>query len=150
MAKGNNSKKVAVGVGLGLAAMAAAGAGFYFYGSKSATANRRKVSKWATDLQKDVLKSAKKLKKLDQRAYATIVDEATKAYKSVKSIDQRDLESAALELKQNWAVVEKELNRTVRSGVKKATKTAKKVVAKAKKATAPKKSAKKVVAKKKS
>lgn len=149
-----NKTKVAVGVGLGLAAAAAAGAGYYFYGSKSAGANRKKAAKWATDLEAKVKQNAKKLQKLDKKAYAAIVDEATKAYLSVKSIDQNDLKSAALELKQNWNNVEAELTRTFKSGKSSAKKavnrTAKKVVTTAKKVAGTKAPAKKaVVAKKK-
>ena len=151
MAKANKSK-VAVGVGLGLAAAAAAGAGYYFYGSKSAGANRKKASKWASDLESKVKTNAKKLKKLDQRAYAAIVDEATKAYASVKSIDQNDLRGAAKELKQNWKNVEAELARTMKSGSKVAKKAAKKTVKKvivaAKKVTTKKVISKKAAKKK--
>jgi MetJ family transcriptional regulator, methionine regulon repressor len=147
-----NKKKVAVGMSLGLAAAAAAGAGYYFYGSKHAGANRKKAAKWTADLEADVVKAAKKLKKLDQKAYATIVDEASKAYGSMTSVSARDLDAAARELKQNWKNVERELSRTMKSkgtAAKKAVKkTAKKVVKAVKKATA-KKAAKKAPAKKK-
>jgi len=144
------TKKTALKVGLGIAAAAAAGAGYYFYGSKSAAANRKKASGWAVKLHAEVKKGALKLKKFDQKAYATIVDEATKAYHSVKSIDKKELASVAKELKQNWKRVEGELSRTAKTGAKSAVKTAKKAVRVVKKSVAPRKVAKKVVAKKKS
>ncbi len=144
-----NKKKVALGVGLGLAAAAAAGAGYFFYGSEKAGANRKKVAKWATELEAKVKHGAKNLKKLDQKAYATIVDEATRAYRSVKSIDEQDLQQAARELKQNWKNVKSEIDRTINSGRSTAKKTVKKAVAQAKK-VATKAKAKKIVAKKKS
>ncbi len=152
--KSITKSKVAVGVGLGLAAAAAAGAGYYFYGSKSAGANRKKAAKWATDLETKVKQNAKKLKKIDQKAYATIVDEATRALASVKSIDQNDLRGAAMELKQNWKNVEAEIVRSMKSGSssakKTAVKTVGKVIARAKKVTSKAPAKKKAAAKKKS
>ena len=88
--------KTGVAVGLGVAA-AVASAGYYFFGSKSADKNRKVAVKWAHNLKADVVKGARKLKKLDQKAYATIVDQATKAYSSVKSIHPADLKNAAME-----------------------------------------------------
>lgn len=153
-----NKKKVAVGVGLGLAAAAAAGAGYYFYGSKSAGAHRKKVAKWADDLESDVKKAAQKIKKLDQKAYAAIVDNATQAYGAMTSIKARDLDQAAAELKQNWKNIERELKnsakktssvakKSVQKTVNKVTKTVKKAIAK--KTKVVKAVAKKVPAKKK-
>jgi hypothetical protein len=123
MAK-STSNKVGLSVGLGLAAAAASAAGFYFYGSKQAHMHRKNVAKWAKDLEAKVMRAAKKVKQLDQKAYAAIIDEASKAYTSVASIDQKDLKKAALELKKNWENVEKEIVR----GAKKGEKVAKKAV----------------------
>ncbi len=135
-----NTKKVALGVGLGIAAAAAAaaGAGYYFYGSKDAKSNRKKVSKWAGDMEAQVISKAKKLKKLDEKAYKTIVDETMKAYTKVKSIDQDDLRGAALELKSNWKNVKKELDRVATSETTRAKGAAKKAVKAVKKAVAKK------------
>ncbi|OGZ05208.1 MAG: hypothetical protein A2845_02715 [Candidatus Lloydbacteria bacterium RIFCSPHIGHO2_01_FULL_49_22] len=158
-----NKQKVAVGVGLGLAAAAAAGAGYYFYGSKDAGAHRKKAAKWVGDLEADVMKAAKKMKKLDQKAYAAIIDNATEVYGNMTSIKASDLDRAAVELKKNWKNVERELTRTAKKGgsvakkavqktVKKAVKTVRKVVAKkgvAKKVSVKKASVKKAPAKKK-
>ncbi len=136
--KKTNTKKVALGVGLGLAAAAAAGAGYYFYGSKDAKTHRKKVAKWAGDMKEDVVKRAKKLQKLDEKAYKAIVDESVKAYERVKSIDKADLAAAAAELKSNWKTVERELARVGKKEarvIKKVGKeTAKKTVKSVKKA----------------
>ena len=94
-----SKKKVALGVGLSLAAVAAAGAGYFFYGSKDAAKNRKKTAAWSQKLHKEVLSKAKKLKKLDEKALRTIVDESTRAYEKVKSIDKKNLQKAAQELK---------------------------------------------------
>lgn len=127
-----NKKKVALGVGLGLAAAAAAGAGYYFYGAKGASANRKKVSKWANDFRARVIREAKKVKKLDEKAFKTIVNESMKAYAKVQSIDKKDLDAAARELQKNWKTVERELKRVAA----KDRVVAKKVVAKVKKTVA--------------
>ncbi len=128
-------KKVALGVGLGLATATAAAAGYYFYGSKHAAGNRKKTSRFVNKLKADVVKNAKKMKKIDERAYHIIVDEAMSAYKNMKSIDKHDLQSAAMELKQNWRAVEREINRVgkkegkvARKAVKKAIKRVKRVI----------------------
>jgi|CXWL01.1.fsa_nt_gi histone H1/5 len=133
---GTSNTKLAVEVGAGL--LAAAAAGYYFYGDKKAKKHRAAASKWAKGMKSQVLKEAKKLKKLDQKAMASIVDSATKAYEGVRSVDKNDLKRAALELKKNWKEVERELGRASKKATpmaKKAVKTAKKQVKKAVKTT---------------
>jgi hypothetical protein len=141
--KAVSKKKVALGVGLGLAAAAAAGAGYYFYGSKDSAKNRKKASAWAGKLKADVVKKAKRLEKLDQKAIKKIVDESARAYEKMKSIDRADLQGAAMELKSNWMNIQKELAKAGKKEVKVVKKAAKKAVATAKKV------AKKAPAKKK-
>ncbi|CAN5738484.1 hypothetical protein BH11PAT2_BH11PAT2_00270 [soil metagenome] len=141
--KGQSTATTAMEIGAGvLAAAAAAGAGYYFYGDKSAKKHRAAASKWAKDMKNEVVKEAKKVKKLDQKAIATIVDRATAAYGTVKSIDKNDLKSAATELKKNWKAVQSEISaagksatKTVKKTVKAAKKDVKKVTKAVKKAT---------------
>lgn len=146
-----NKKKVALGVGLGLAGAAAAAAGYFFYASKDAAKNRKKAHKWAADLKADVIKKAKAIEKLDEKAMKKIIAEASKAYESVASIDKKDLALAAAELKQNWMEVKKEVEKAGVKGAKTTKKVVKKAVSVAKKVTAkaPAKKAVKKVAKKK-
>ena len=146
-----NTKKVAAGVGLGLAAAAAGAAGFFFFGSKDAAKHRQKASAWSRKLHADVVKKAKSLKKLDEKAMRTIVDESTSAYAKVKSIDKADLAGAARELKSNWKHISAELSRVAKKDVKVVKKAAKAAVSKAKKTVskATKMPAKKVAKKKK-
>lgn len=134
-AKKKMTRMEAVEIGAGvLAAVAAAGAaGYYFYGSKDAKKHRSATAKWATGLKKDVIREAKKLKKLDEAAMAAIVDNAAKAYKGMQNVTPTDLRAAVSELKGNWAEVRKELSRTgvaKKAVVKKAVKKAVKKVAK--------------------
>lgn len=135
----SNLAKAEVGAGLLAAVAAAAGAGYYFYGAKDAKKHRNATAKWAKGLKNDVVREAKKLKDLDEKAMAMIVDQAAKAYKGLDDVTPGDLKAAVAELKGNWESVKKELKRTgakAKSSVKKAVKKA-----------APKKVAKKAVKK---
>lgn len=143
--KGMSSmQKAEVGAGV-LAAVAAAGAaGYYFYGAKDAKKHRAATQKWAKGLKNDVVREAKKLKDLDEKAIAVIVDQAAKAYKGLDDVTPGDLRAAVSELKGNWESVKKEL----RGAAKKATASAKKTVKKASASKAVKKAAPKKAAKK--
>ncbi len=145
--KKRSGAKTAMEVGAGvLAAAAVAGAGYYFYGDKNAKKHRKAANKWVKDMKKDVVREAKKLKRMDQKAMARIVDKAAAMYEGVRSVDRKDLRAAAGELKRNWEMVKSEVRGGARKVVKRATKksvkkTAKKAVKKAVK-KAPKKAKK--------
>ncbi len=88
------------------------------------------------------MKRAKSLKKIDASTLAKAVDEAAAVYAGARGVAGADLHMAAKELKQNWAVVKRELapSAAVKKTVKKAAstvglakKTVKKAVKKAKK-----------------
>jgi hypothetical protein len=142
MAKKTNGARVAAEVGAGLAAAgAAAAAGYYFYGSDKARQHRKAASKWAGDMQKQVVKETKKLGKVSAADVARIVDVATVAYGQARSIDPVELKRAAAELKKNWELVRREAI----GGAKRARKTAAQVRKSGAKArTAAKKTVKKV------
>lgn len=126
-----------------MAVAAAAGAGYYFYGSDNAKKHRAAASKWAKGMKNDVVKEAKKLKKIDQKDIAKIVDKAAAAYASVRSVNQHELKAAATELKKNWKRVGDEVAGRVAKTVKSVKKASKKVA----KRPAAKKTAKKAVKK---
>lgn len=132
-------QKAEIGAGVIAAVAAASAAGYYFYGSKDAKKHRNATAKWAKGLKNDVVKEAKKLKSLDEKAMAAIVDQAAKAYKGLDDVTPGDLRAAVAELKGNWQSVQKELRRAT------AKKAAPKKAApkKAAKKSAPKKAAKK-------
>ncbi|HWH16025.1 MAG TPA: hypothetical protein VNU25_00295 [Candidatus Paceibacterota bacterium] len=130
-------QKAELGAGV-LAAVAAAGAaGYYFYGAKGAKKHRAAAAKWAKGLKADVVREAKKLKDLDEKAMAAIVDQAAKAYKGLDDVTPGDLRAAVAELKGNWEKMKKEVRGTKKAAPKKAP---------AKKA-APKKATKKAAKK---
>lgn len=119
--KVSNAGKTAIKIGAGLvAAGAAAAAGYYFYGSKGAKKHRKIAAKWAADMQKEVVREAKKLEKMTPGQYAALVDRIAKTYQSVRSIQPADVKRAANELKENLAAVQKETKRTVRKGITRA------------------------------
>ena len=125
--KKSNNGLVAAEIGAGVLAAAAAGAGYYFYGAKGAKKHRHAASKWTQDMKKEVIKEAKKVRKIDQKTMAMIVDRASKAYQGARNVSKEDLSRAGKELKQNWKVIAAELAMAAaQSGkaVKKATKTA--------------------------
>jgi len=98
----------ALAAGAVAAGAAAAAAGYYFYASKGARENRRIAARWATKLKNDVLAQAKKAQNLDRATILRIVDEAAAAYATVRSVDPKQLERAAGELKSNWKLLVEE------------------------------------------
>jgi hypothetical protein len=114
---------------LGLAALAAAGAaaaaGYYFYASENAPKNRKIAAKWAGDMKRDVVKEAKKLRKIDKAAVMKIVNQAQQAYaKNGPKIDKAALLKAASELKKHWDEIRDEAIPVAKKAVKKSVKKA--------------------------
>jgi len=134
MAKKTENKKGSR-AGLGLAALAAAGAaaaaGYYFYASENAPKHRKIAAKWAGDMKRDVVREAKKLKKIDKAAVMKIVNQAQAAYeKNGPKIDKAALVKAATELKKHWDEIRDEADTTVKAAKKTAKKVVKKVAKK--------------------
>lgn len=122
--KGNNGKLAAEAAAGLLAAAAVAGAGYYFYGSDKAKQHRAAASKWAKGMKADVVKEAKKFKKIDQKQVAKIVDRATVAYAKARSVNQKELKAAASELKKHWRRLSEEVTARAKRPAKKAAKKA--------------------------
>lgn len=151
-AKKTSKGKVVAEIGAGLiAAGAAAAAGYYFYGSKQAGKHRKIAAKWAGDMKKEVIREAKGLKGINSRQFAKVVDAVADTYRSVRSVKAADLKRAANELKSNWDMVQREVEKGGRKTVSRAKvvgkraivqgkKTVKKVVKKAVKKAGTKKS----------
>lgn len=123
--------------GLGIAALAAAGAaaaaGYYFYASENAPRNRKIAAKWAGDMKKDVIREAKKLKKIDKAAVMKLVNQAQTAYaKNGPKIDKAALMNAASELKKHWDEIRTEADGVAKVAKKTVKKAAKKIAKKTK------------------
>lgn len=142
------AQKQALAVGAGVAAIAAAAAGVYMMTGKNAK-NRKKVAKWATDLQEDVILDLNKAGKATKATYNKIIDSAAANYKGLKNVSTAELAAVASELKSSWDNISAELNtasknirRVVPKVAKRAVKQAKKVIKKVAKKTVKKASAK--------
>ncbi len=107
----NDTSGVAIGAGV-LAGAAAIAAGYYFYASKDAKKHRQIVVKWANDLKGDVVREAKKLKKIDKASIMKIIDQVSEVYHTGRNIEKGDVMRAVKELKNNW----KELFLELQSG----------------------------------
>ncbi|VAW19401.1 hypothetical protein MNBD_BACTEROID04-1013 [hydrothermal vent metagenome] len=96
--------------GLGLVALAAAtAAGVYFlYGSKNATKNRKNVKGWTLKAKGEVLEKMEKMKSIDEANYKRIVDTVAKKYKKLKTVNTKEAEALASELKKQWKEISKE------------------------------------------
>ncbi len=144
--------KQALAVGAGFAAVAAAAAGVYMLTGKNAK-NRKKVAKWAGNIEKDVVKELGKVGKASKKTYDQVVDTVVKNYKNIKTISAPELAAVAADLKTSWKAIEAEMNNAKKTVQRVVPKTAKSVVKAAKKvqkavtAKPAKKVAKKVVKK---
>lgn len=110
------------GNGLGLVALAAAtAAGVYFlYGSKNAAKNRKKVKGWTLKAKGEVLEKMEAMKNINEEDYKRIVDMVATKYKKIKTVNTKEAETLAKELKAQWKEIHKEAS--VKRPVKKVAK----------------------------
>lgn len=141
--EGSSSKAGIVILG-GLAAAAAAGA-YFVYGNKEAQKNIKKVKgqvtskvkSWALKAKAEALEKIEKVKQLDEATYHNVIDTVMRKYNNVKSIDTKDVEAVAKELRSHWKNIQKEFKsgaQAAKKTAKKATKVAVKVAKSAKEA----------------
>ncbi len=103
------SQKQAVAMGAGVAAIAAAAAGVYMLTGKNAK-NRKKVSKWVSDMQNDVVRELDKAGNASKATYNKVVDSVAKNYKNLKTVNAPELALVAAELKGGWDKISSELS----------------------------------------
>ena len=97
-------------MGAGLAAMAAAAAGAYFlYGAPDSSKNRKKVKAWTLKAKGEVLERLEKMKDVNEQVYHKAIDEVSKKYEALKSIDKKDVQEFVKELKKHWKGISKEI-----------------------------------------
>ena len=102
--KKSNAKAWEIGGAVTAAAIAAA-AGAYLLSDKKTKA---KAKKWVMDARKEVVKHAKAAKKLSEKEYATMVDQAIKRYGSANKMTAADIIAAGNELKDQWKKIHDE------------------------------------------
>jgi adenylate kinase len=141
------NQKQALAVGAGVAAIAAAAAGVYMMSGKNAK-NRKKLAKWATNLQEDVIIDLNKAGKATKETYNKIVDSAAKNYKGLKNVSAAELTAVAAELKSSWDKINAEISTASKNIKKVVPKVAKQATKKSVKKVAPKKAVKKSAPKK--
>lgn len=95
---------------------AVAAAGTYFlYGAKQAKANRKKVKAWMLKAKGEVLEQLERMDIIDEKKYQAAVDKVAKKYRTIKSIDPKEVEETIADLKRHW-------KNMVKAPVKKAAK----------------------------
>jgi len=108
------SKGHKVAYGVGLAALATATAGAYFlWGTKKGAKARKQIKGWTLKAKGEVLERMEDLKDISEEAYDKIVDEVQAKYKTLKKIDQKDLEVFGKELKSHWKDIKKEIDKKI-------------------------------------
>ena len=103
---------------LGVATAAAAFAGYYLFGPKGKE-KRTKVQGWTLKAKGEVLEKIEKLEDISEETYHNIVDSVMKKYKSLKSTTEEETEKLEKELKQRFAHVAKDLDKTKKKVTKK-------------------------------
>ncbi len=96
--------KAAWEIGAGItAATIAAAAGAYLLSDKKTKA---KAKKWGIAARKEVVKNAKIAKKLGEKEYGRLVEQAMKHYGSIENMSAADIMAAAKELKGEWGQIQ--------------------------------------------
>lgn len=98
-------KTAAEEVGVALAVAALAGA-YFIYGPNGAK-HKRKVKSWALKARAEAVEKLEKLKKVGETDYHRVVDEVTKKYQKLPSVDKKELAIMKKELKSYWKEIKK-------------------------------------------
>lgn len=113
----------ALGIGLGIAALAAAAAGaYYLYGSDKSAKNRKHVKSWMLKMKADVMDEVENMKDITKEAYEKTVDEVSKKYAQIKSIDAGELKDLGHRMKSHWSEIQEDIKDTIGSEMKKISK----------------------------
>jgi hypothetical protein len=94
------------------AATLAAAAGAYLLSDKKTKA---RAKKWVTDTRKEVVKHAKTAKKLSEKEYGRMVEEALKHRGSLEHLSAADLIAAGKQLKSEWKNIQAEAKKMAKS-----------------------------------
>jgi hypothetical protein len=126
--KGSSAKAWGIGGAITAAAVAAA-AGAYLLSDKKTKANAKK---WIIAARKEVVKNAKVAKKLGEKEYGRIVDQAVKHYGSIEKMTAADVIAAGKELKGEWQRIQAEAKKAAKAYAPKKAPAKKKSIRKAK------------------
>jgi hypothetical protein len=120
--KGGSAKAWEIGSAITAATLAAA-AGAYLLSDKKTKA---KAKKWAMEARKEVVKNVKIARKLGEKEYGRMVDEAMKHHAALENMTAGDVIREAKALKAQWKQIQAEAKKMAK------TYAPKKVVAKKK------------------
>ncbi len=120
--KSGNTKAWEIGGALTAATIAAA-AGAYLLSDKKTKA---KAKKWVAAARKEVVKNAKVAKKLGEKEYGRLVEQAVKHYGSLQKMSAADIIAAGKELKGEWKRIHAEAKKMAKPYVPKQKKMAQK------------------------
>jgi hypothetical protein len=120
--KGNSAKAWEIGGAITAATLAAA-AGAYLLSDKKTKA---KAKKWAMEARKEIVKNAKVAKKLGEKEYARMVDEAMKHHASLENLTAADIIREGKALKAQWKKIQAEAKKMAKTHAPKKATTKKK------------------------
>ena len=130
--KGGNAKVWGIGGALTAATLAAA-AGAYLLSDKK---TKTKAKKWVAEARKEIVKNAKVARKLGEKEYARIVDEAMKHHAALENLTAADVIKEGKALKAEWKKIQAEAKKIAKASAPKKAAAKKKPARKAKKARA--------------
>jgi hypothetical protein len=128
--KGGNAKVWGIGGALTAATLAAA-AGAYLLSDKK---TKTKAKKWVAEARKEIVKNAKVARKLGEKEYARIVDEAMKHHAALENLTAADVIKEGKMLKAEWEKIQAEAKKIAKAAAPKKAVAKKKPARKIKKA----------------
>jgi hypothetical protein len=109
--KGGSTKAWEIGGAITAATLAAA-AGAYLLSDKKTKA---KAKKWAMEAREEVVKNVKIAKKLGEKEYGRMVDEAMKHHAALENLTAGDIIKEGKELKSQWKKIQTEAKKMAKS-----------------------------------
>jgi hypothetical protein len=107
--KKHTQRNVAIGAGLALAAASVAAA--YFLSGKEGAKRRKEIKGWMVKAKGEVLQRMEQAKDMNEKMYATIVDQVSSQYRGAKQIDAKDIQAFAKEMKGYWRDIKKSVSK---------------------------------------
>lgn len=112
MAKKKSGHKTALKLGIGLSVAAVSTlAGAYFTYKKASPKTQKKMRGWVLKMRGEVLEQLEGLKEINEKAYNGVLDEVSKRYLQVQSIDSTEVHEAVSELKGHWKKIVSDLHK---------------------------------------
>ena len=92
----------AVGVGIAATALVA-----YLFFGPNGKKNRKAARGWMLKMKGEVVEQLEKIQHVTEPAYDKIVDAVAARYAKAKTVDKKELEELAADLKKHWKVISK-------------------------------------------